>query len=78
MIPFMQPSNENRLTRETTGERYCSIQCMAKRAKLVCPATKVAPTPKTSKKTYPHIVEMIVPVGGFGRKLADMYEWHRR
>jgi hypothetical protein len=26
MIPFMQPSNENRLTRETTRERYCSIQ----------------------------------------------------
>jgi hypothetical protein len=34
--------------------------------------------PKDIEKTYPHIVEMIVPVSGFGRKLDDMYEWHRR
>jgi hypothetical protein len=32
--------------------------------------------PKDIEKTYPHIVEMIVPLGGFGKKLDDMYEWH--
>ena len=29
------------------------------------------------EKDFPHIVEMIVPLGGFGKKLDDMYEWHR-
>jgi hypothetical protein len=32
--------------------------------------------PKEIEKTFPHIVEMIVPLGGFGKKLDDMYEWH--
>ena len=32
---------------------------------------------KAIEQAYPHIVEMIVPLGGFGRKLDDMYEWHR-
>jgi hypothetical protein len=32
---------------------------------------------KAIEQAYPHIVEMTVPLGGFGRKLDDMYEWHR-
>ena len=32
---------------------------------------------KAIEQAYPHIVELIVPLGGFGRKLDDMYEWHR-
>ena len=32
--------------------------------------------PKEIEKAFPHIVEMIVPLGGFGMKLDDMYEWH--
>jgi hypothetical protein len=32
--------------------------------------------PKEIEKAFPHIVEMIVPLGGFSRKLDDMYEWH--
>ena len=32
--------------------------------------------PKEIEKAFPHIVEMIVPLGGFGKKLDDMYEWH--
>ena len=31
---------------------------------------------KAIEQAYPHIVEMIVPLGGFGLKLDDMYEWH--
>ena len=31
---------------------------------------------KAIEQAYPHIVEMIVPLGGFGRKLDEMYEWH--
>ena len=26
---------------------------------------------------FPHRVEMIVPKGGFGKRLEAMYEWHR-
>jgi hypothetical protein len=36
-----------------------------------------ATVPPTDFEAYPHIVEMTVPLGGFGRKLDDMYEWHR-
>ena len=32
---------------------------------------------KAIEKDFPHIVEMIVPLGGLGKKLDDMYEWHR-
>jgi hypothetical protein len=32
--------------------------------------------PKEIEKAFPHIVQMIVPLGGFGKKLDDMYEWH--
>jgi len=32
---------------------------------------------KAIEQAYPHIVEMIVPLGGFGKKLDEMYEWHR-
>ena len=31
---------------------------------------------KEIEKAFPHIVEMIVPLGGFGKKLDDIYEWH--
>jgi hypothetical protein len=32
--------------------------------------------PKDIEKTYPHIVEMIVPSGGFGKRLNHMYDFH--
>ena len=34
---------------------------------------------KTSliEREFPHRVEMIVPVGGFGKRLNAMHEWHR-
>ena len=28
------------------------------------------------ERTFPHIIEISVPLGGFGNKLDDMYEWH--
>jgi hypothetical protein len=31
---------------------------------------------KEIEKAFPYIVEQIVPLGGFGKKLDDMYEWH--
>jgi hypothetical protein len=34
-------------------------------------------SPEAIEQTYPHIVEMIVPLGGFGKKLDAMYDWHR-
>jgi hypothetical protein len=30
---------------------------------------------KTIEKDFPYIVEMQVPLGGFGRRLDVMYEW---
>jgi hypothetical protein len=32
---------------------------------------------KTIERDFPHIVEMAVPLGGFGKRLDDMTEWHR-
>jgi hypothetical protein len=32
---------------------------------------------KEIEGAFPHIVEMIVPEGEFGKKLDAMYEWHR-
>jgi hypothetical protein len=34
---------------------------------------------KTSliERQFPHHVEMIVPEGGFGKRLDQMHEWHR-
>jgi len=29
------------------------------------------------ERNFPHIVEMPVPAGGFGRQLDRMYDWHR-
>jgi hypothetical protein len=29
------------------------------------------------ERDFPHRVEMIVPKGGFGKKLDVMHEWHR-
>jgi hypothetical protein len=41
------------------------------------PRCKTRTSAQAIEKDFPHIVEMIVPLGGFGRKLDDMYEWHR-
>ena len=32
-------------------------------------------TPETTERTYPYIVEMLVPEGGFGRKLDAMHQF---
>jgi hypothetical protein len=34
---------------------------------------------KTSltERNYPHHVELVVPEGGFGKRLDEMHEWHR-
>jgi hypothetical protein len=29
------------------------------------------------ERDFPHRVEMIVPEGGFGKRLDEMHEWHR-
>jgi hypothetical protein len=31
---------------------------------------------RTSQRDFPHRVEMIVPVGGLGKRLDEIYEWH--
>ena len=31
---------------------------------------------KTIERDFPHHVEMIVPEGGFGKRLDEMYGWH--
>jgi hypothetical protein len=31
---------------------------------------------KSVERSYPHRVEMIVPKGGFGKRLDEMHEWH--
>ena len=35
-------------------------------------------SPKAIEKDFPHIVEMIVPEGGFGKTLDAMYDFHAR
>ena len=32
---------------------------------------------KAIERDFPHIVEMAVPEGGFGKQLDAMHEWHR-
>ena len=32
---------------------------------------------KLVERSFPHRVEMIVPKGGFGKRLDEMHEWHR-
>jgi hypothetical protein len=32
---------------------------------------------KVIEGDFPHIVEMLVPLGGFGKHLDAMYDWHR-
>ena len=32
---------------------------------------------KSIEQAHPHIIETIVPFGGFGKQLDIMYEWHR-
>jgi hypothetical protein len=33
---------------------------------------------KAIERDFPHIVEMRVPLGGFGTKLDAMHEWHTK
>ena len=40
------------------------------------PRYTVRTSAQAIEKDFPHIVQMIVPLGGFGKKLDDMYEWH--
>jgi hypothetical protein len=40
------------------------------------PRYKGRTSTKAIEQAYSHIVQMIVPLGGFGKKLDDMYEWH--
>jgi hypothetical protein len=40
------------------------------------PRCKARTSAQAIEKDFPHIVQMIVPLGGFGKKLDDMYEWH--
>lgn len=35
-------------------------------------------TPEATERTFPYIVEMLVPEGGFGRKLDAMHQFHAR
>jgi len=35
-------------------------------------------SPKSLERDFPHIVEMRVPLGGFGAKLDAMHEWHTK
>jgi hypothetical protein len=32
---------------------------------------------KAVERNFPHIVEMAVPLGGLGKRLDAMYDWHR-
>ena len=40
------------------------------------PRYKGRASAKEIEKDFPHIVEMRVPLGGFGSKLNAMYQWH--
>ena len=33
---------------------------------------------KETARLYPHVVEVIVPPGGFGRRIDDMHAFHRQ
>jgi hypothetical protein len=33
---------------------------------------------KAIERDFPHVVEMRVPLGGFGKTLDAMHEWHTR
>jgi hypothetical protein len=39
---------------------------------------KVGTSPKSIERNFPHIVEMLVPEGDFGKWLDAMYEFHAR
>jgi hypothetical protein len=38
---------------------------------------KGRPSAKAVERDFPHIVELAVPEGGFGKRLDTMHEWHR-
>jgi hypothetical protein len=31
---------------------------------------------KSIERDFPHFVDMVVPLGGLGKRLEAMYEWH--
>jgi hypothetical protein len=33
-------------------------------------------SPKSIEREFPHVVETVVPKGGLGKSLDDMYAWH--
>ena len=33
--------------------------------------------PKAIERDFPHLVDVAVPLGGFGKRLDGMHEWHR-
>jgi hypothetical protein len=35
-------------------------------------------SPESIEQDFPHVVEMIVPEGGFGKSLDAMYDFHAR
>jgi hypothetical protein len=39
---------------------------------------KGRPSAKAIEKDFPHIVEMRLPLGGFGKTLDAMHEWHTK
>ena len=41
------------------------------------PRYKGRTTFKSIERAFPHHIEMIVPLGGFGKKLDAMHKWHR-
>lgn len=34
-------------------------------------------TAAMNERDFPHIVSTLMPEGGFGKRLFDMYEWHK-
>ena len=39
-------------------------------------AYKARASTKETERHYPHIVELMVPLSGFGTRLNDMHSWH--
>ena len=53
--------------------------CLTASGPVLCftmPRYKGRAGPKAIEKDFPHIVEMRVPLGGFGSKLNAMHRWH--
>jgi hypothetical protein len=51
---------------------------MRRRAeRLVMPRCEGQGTAKLNQRDFPHFVDIGVPAGGIGRRLDEMYDWHR-